>query len=53
MRRPAKAASVAAIPDVQSGPTLASGSGVEGSVVKLNRQVEMAHVLTCVPQIPD
>jgi hypothetical protein len=37
----------------QSGPALASRLGVEGSVEELNRQAEMAHVLTCVPQIPD
>ena len=37
----------------QSGPTLASGLGVEGSLVELNRQAEVANVLTCVAQIPD
>jgi hypothetical protein len=37
----------------QSGPALASGPRVKGSVVELNRQADMAHVLTCMPQIPD
>jgi hypothetical protein len=37
----------------KSGPALASRSGVKGGIVELNRQAEMAHVLTCVSQIPD
>ena len=37
----------------RSGAALASGLEIEGGVVELNRQAEMAHVLPCMAQIPD